>query len=213
MSERQSIDQKARAFFDDLWKSGDPWKLHTSRFEQDKYARQLGLLEGRRYPRVLELGCGAGTFTRRLSQIADHVLALDISSHAIAQAQAAKSQGCPIDYQVANIMDYDLRTTGQWDLVVMSETVYYLGWLYSFFDVAWLASELFAATRKGGRFLMTNTYGGVEDYLLRPWVIRTYHDLFLNVGYECGTEEEFRGEKDGVEIAVLISLFVNGSPK
>ena len=213
MSDRKSNHEKASVFFDDMWKSGDPWKLQTSRFEQDKYARQMELIGGRRYPRVLELGCGAGTFTRRLSQIADSILALDISANAIAQAKTTKSQGCPIDYKVANIMDYDLRASGQYDLVIMSETVYYLGWLYSFFDVAWLASELFAATRQGGRFLMTNTYGGVEDYLLRPWLIRTYHDLFLNVGYELDAEEEFRGEKDGVDIEVLISLFGRGASK
>ena len=54
---------------------------------------------------------------------------------------------------------------------------------------------------------MANTYGGVEDYLLRPWLIRTYRDLFLNVGYRIEAEEVFCGNKDGVELEVLISLF------
>jgi hypothetical protein len=30
-------------------------------------------------------------------------------------------------------------------------------WLYWMFDVGWLAAQLFAATREGGRFLMGNT--------------------------------------------------------
>ena len=54
---------------------------------------------------------------------------------------------------------------------------------------------------------MANTCGGVEDYLLRPWIIRTYHDLFLNVGYQLDAEETFRGTKDGADIEVIISLF------
>jgi predicted TPR repeat methyltransferase len=206
MPERELIDQKARAFFDEMWKGGDPWKLETSDFEQDKYTRQLALLEGRRFADVLEIGCGAGFFTRRLSQIADRVLGLDISANAIAQAQQTKLPSASVEFQVANIMDYDVRRSGPWDLIVMSETICYLGWLYSFFDVAWFASELFAATREGGRLLMANTCGGVEDYLLRPWIIRTYRDLLLNVGYALDAEEIFRGQKNGAEIEVLISL-------
>jgi hypothetical protein len=104
-------------------------------------------------------------------------------------------------------MDYDLRAEGSWDLVVMSETIYYLGWLYPFFDVAWLAGEIFAATGDNGRLLMANTCGGVEDFLLRPWIIRTYHDLSVNAGYRPASEETFRGMKDGCDIEVLISLF------
>ena len=108
-------------------------------------------------------------------------------------------------------MDYNPRAEGPWDLVVMNETICYLGWLYSFFDVAWLAAELFAATRDEGQLLMANTCGGVEDYLLLPWIIRTYHDLFLNVGYRLKAKEIFRGVKNGVEIEVLISLFTKAA--
>jgi predicted TPR repeat methyltransferase len=165
------------------------------------------MLGGRRYPRALEIGCGAGAFTRLLAGVADDVVALDISTTAIARARAAMTGSTQIEFQVGNIMDYDLRAREPWDLIVMSETIYYLGWLYSFFDVAWLAMELFNATRGEGQLLMANTCAGVEDYLLRPEIIRTYHDLFVNVGYRLAAEETFVGNKDGADIKVLISLF------
>jgi hypothetical protein len=38
-------------------------------------------------------------------------------------------------------------------------------------------------------------------------MIRTYHDLFVNVGYRVRSEEIFHGVKDGAEIDVLIALF------
>lgn len=206
MTERSLIAQKAQAFFEDLWKRGDPWKLETSEFERAKYEREIAILQGRRYPRALEIGCGTGSFTRSLAHIADQVVAIDISPTAITRARAASGLEA-IDFRVANIMDCSPRSEGPWDLLVMSETICYLGWLYSFFDVAWLAAEIFAATREHGQMLMANTCGGVEDYLLRPWIIRTYRDLFLNVGYRLDSEEIFRGKKDGVDIEVLISLF------
>ena len=74
-------------------------------------------------------------------------------------------------------------------------------------DVAWLAFELFTATRAGGQLLMANSYGGPQDYLLLPFLIRTYRDLFRNIGYQINSEETFAGSKNSVEIEVLITLF------
>jgi hypothetical protein len=105
-------------------------------------------------------------------------------------------------------MDYDPCLEGPWDLVVLSETIYYLGWLYPFFDVGWLAQRLYAATRGGGRLLLANTQGECEDLLLLPWLIRTYRDLFMNVGFRIEAEEVFCGCKNGVLLEVLISLMV-----
>jgi predicted TPR repeat methyltransferase len=180
--------------------------LETCEFEQARYARVMHLLAGRRYSRTLEIGCGAGAFTRLLADVSDHIVGLDVSSAAIDRARERITDPRVVEFRVANVMDVDLEAEGAWDLVVMNETVYYLGWLYSFFDVAWLAHRLLAATASGGRFLMANTFGDAVGYLLRPWVIRTYRDLFLNVGFQLEYEEVFRGTKDGTQLDVLISL-------
>ena len=206
-AERELIGRKAQAFFENLWKHGDPWDLESSEFEQAKYARQFAILDGCRYGRALEIGCGAGQFTQLLGRIANRVIALDISPTAIARAKAAGTGQALVDFRATNIMDYDLHAEGPWDLVVLNETIYYLGWLYPFFDVAWLAAELFAATRNGGRLLMANSCGGEVDPLLHPWLTRTYRDLFVNVGYVLEAEELLHGTKNGVDLEVLISLF------
>ncbi|MGH7847595.1 MAG: class I SAM-dependent methyltransferase [Candidatus Binatia bacterium] len=211
MSDREHIRLKAQSFFDDLWKRGDPWELETSAFERERYARLIAMLDQRRYERVLEIGCGAGTFTRLLAGRAERVLAIDISPRAIATAQAHPDLK-QVEFRVENIMDYNVKENGPWDLIVMSETIYYLGWLYSFFDISWLASEMFAATRPGGQFLLANTQGVASEPLLLPWIIRTYRDLLLNVGYRLTAEEIFHGEKRGVGLEVLISVLVKDYP-
>jgi hypothetical protein len=105
-------------------------------------------------------------------------------------------------------MDYAWRADGPWDLVTMNDTICYLGWLYSFFDIAWFASEIHEATRSGGRFLMANTMDRQGyDKLLLPHITRTYRDLFLNVGFALDREETLRGTRNGVEYETLISLF------
>ena len=212
MAEREQVSLKAQSFFNDLWTRGDPWELETSNWEQERYARLLAILDRPRYGRVLEIGCGAGTFTRRLAGLADKVLALDVSSEAIARARAAQSDLKQVEFRVGNIMDYNLRGEEPWDLIVMSETVYFLGWLYSFFDVSWVAAEMFEATRPGGQMLLANTQFETGEPLLRPCIIRTYHDLFLNVGYELNAEKILPGVKHGVSLEVLMSLFRKVDP-
>jgi SAM-dependent methyltransferase len=207
MTERQSIDHKAQAFFDDLWQRGDHWEFDSSDYERLRLAHLFRMLDGRRYPRVLEIGCGAGHFTRFLAQIADQIVALDIAPAAIERARALGIGPATVDFRVANVMEYKPGSDGPWDLVVMTETICYLGWLYPFFDVGWLAAEIFTATRAGGRLLLANTLGEVNDALLLPWLIRTYHDLFRNVGYRLEAEELFKGTKKGVGFEVLSSLF------
>ena len=123
-------------------------------------ARRIPYRESFLLAGVLEIGCGAGSFTRDLARIADQVVAIDISANAIARAQTTVTAP-GVDYRVADIMNNDFNKEGPWDLVVMSETICYLGWLYSLFEVGWLASELFAGTSSGGRFHMANTQSSI----------------------------------------------------
>jgi SAM-dependent methyltransferase len=207
MPDREEAGQKALEFAEKLWTQGDFWELETAEFERSRYARLIQMLQGARYGRGLELGCGAGYFTRLLAPHVDHLVAYDVSPSAIARARAA-SHDHAIDFRAGNVMDYGWRDEGPWDLMVMNDTICYVGWLYSFFDVAWLASEVHDALRPGGRFLMANTMDKQEyDKLLLPHITRTYRDLFLNRGFALEREETCRGTKNGVEYETLISLF------
>ena len=199
--------EKARRFFDRLWQAGDYWQLDKDPFEREKYYRQLALLKDRRYGKVLEIGCGSGLFTRALAGMAEKVIGIDVSPAAIDRAKKLGTANGAIDFRCVSAPDYEPKTDGPFDLVVMSETIYYLGWIYSFFEVAWLAAELFDATAPRGRFLMCNSIGKGESFLHRPFVLRTYRDLFRNVGYELSVEQSLQGEKDGIMQDSLICLF------
>jgi 2-polyprenyl-3-methyl-5-hydroxy-6-metoxy-1,4-benzoquinol methylase len=211
MIDRNKADAEARSFFDELWSKGDPWDLETHPFELAKYGAQLALLDadrgpGMQYGRALEIGCAAGTFTRRLAPRCASVVALDVAEPAIALAKE-RTSATNVEYLRENVMQWQQGLAGDWDLVVCAETICYLGWLYPFFDVAWLAHCIYGGTRPGGRLLLANTCGGVEDYLLLPWIIRTYHDLFRNVGFVVLRDTVFRGEKNGAAIEAMITLF------
>jgi SAM-dependent methyltransferase len=205
--DRAAAGRRARRFFDELWAESDPWKLDHSELDQRRYAQQLKLLGDRRYGRALEIGCASGSFSRPLSTLCDELVAIDISERAIELARSASSPDDKVDYRVANVMELDLEREGAWDLVVLTETAYYLGWLYPMFDLAWLAHSLHAATVSGGRLLLANTISD-ENGLMSPWLIRSYRDLFRNVGYAVEADETMRGEKETVEFEIVLSLFV-----
>ena len=83
---KPSKGETNRQFFEDLWKRGDYWQLESDPFEAAKYAKQMELIAGRRYGRALEIGCGAGVFTRMLATVCDRVVAIDVSPKAIERA-------------------------------------------------------------------------------------------------------------------------------
>jgi SAM-dependent methyltransferase len=207
MLDRQTADRRIHEHYEAVWKTADPWSFQNSPFDLVRYRLQLSLLADRRYERALEVGCGAGAFSRMLGELAGFLLAVDVADAAIDRARAAGPMPSSVHFRAQNIMQYDPAADGPWDLVVMSEVIYCLGWLYPLFDVGWLMRQLFEATRPNGRLLLVNTFGHERDFLLHPWLIETYRDLCRNIGYEVKREEVLRGEKEGVEYEVLLTLF------
>lgn len=207
MTRRELLARKAQRALEERVGVGDGWEEQLSALDQASHAQQIALLGRQRYGDVLELGCGAGLFTRELAAIADHVTAVDVAPAAIARARTLDLDRGVVEFRLANVMDYDVRLAGPWDLIVMSETIYELGWLYPLFDVGWLAAELFAATRDGGRLMMANTYGREGEDVVSHWLIDTCRDLMLNVGYQREAEHVVQGTRDGLEYRTLITLF------
>ena len=206
--DRIAAGRTAREFFEGLWAEKDPWDLDTSELDTRRYARQLDLLADRRYGRALELGCGAGSFTRQLTAVCDSIVAVDVAPSAIARARIAGIND--VDFRVANIMDFDVENEGAWDLVVLAETAYYLGWLYPLFDVGWLAYSLGQATNPGGRLLLANTISS-DNGIMSSWLVRTYRDLFVNAGYDVEGEETLHGTKETVDFEILLTLLRRSS--
>ena len=66
---------------------------------------------------------------------------------------------------------------------------------------------MFEATRPGGQMLLANTQFETGEPL-RPCIICTYRQPFLNVGYELNAEKILPGEKHGVSLEALMSLFL-----
>lgn len=203
-------DRTIRDHYDGVWSVGDRWSFETSDYERKRLDFLAAFLADRRYRRAVEIGCGAGALTERLEPFVDDLHALDVAAAAIARAEerlGPRGRRGGVTFLAANAMTHDFEATGPWDLIVLSETIYCLGWLYPAFEVGLFALALAASLAPGGRLLLANTFGAERDWLMRPCLILTYRDLFVNVGLERERETEFIGTKDGEDFRVLVSLF------
>src|SRR4051794_30060581 len=122
----EEMNYATPGYFERLYaQDPDPWRFASSDYEREKYAATLDALPPRRFARGFEVGCSIGVLTRQLALRCDELLAVDVSETAVRQAQ----QRCEDQPWVACAHLDVLREWpgGQFDLMLFSEVLYYLG--------------------------------------------------------------------------------------
>lgn len=103
----------------------DPWRYRTSKLERGKYDKILSVLPQRRFGKSLELGCSEGIFTQMLAPQTATLTAVDFSPTALQRAAARLKGSTHVDFLN---LDLKLQDPGsEYDLIVASEVLYYLG--------------------------------------------------------------------------------------
>lgn len=125
------------SYFDALYAgSDDPWSFDSSDYERAKYQATLAALPRPRYRRVLEIGCSIGVLTEKLASRCDQLVAMEPAGKALAQARARCRHLAHVAFLQAKAPDD--WPDGRFDLILLSEVVYYL----SPDDVARLAARV-----------------------------------------------------------------------
>jgi len=123
--ERPSPDATTDAYFDAMWALGDdPWEHGTRWYEARKYGLTVAALPRASYRRGFEPGCGAGFLTMRLASRVQHLVAMERSARG---AEATRCR-CASRPNVA-VLRGQVPTSwpgGAFDLIVLSEVLYYL---------------------------------------------------------------------------------------
>ncbi|MBI4057679.1 MAG: class I SAM-dependent methyltransferase [Elusimicrobia bacterium] len=107
----------------------DPYRYRTSSYEQARFQKTVEVLRDRRFHRILEVGCGEGVLSRDLVQRTDVLVALDISAAALERARVQLDPWKQrVQFVQGNIRKW-IQDCGHhsFDLIVLSEVLYYLG--------------------------------------------------------------------------------------
>jgi trans-aconitate methyltransferase len=114
------------SYFDGMYTAAaDPWGFEERWYERRKYAISLAMLPRERYRAAFEPGCSIGVFTRLLAPRCDSLLACDLAAAAV-QATAARTADLP-QVQVEQRDIAGQWPSGRFDLIVLSEVLYYFG--------------------------------------------------------------------------------------
>jgi SAM-dependent methyltransferase len=149
----------AASAFDQLYAGrNDPFgaELPQYRYQQRKYASLLSMLPQRPYRNVLDVGCGLGTFTRKLAPFAEHILGTDISAEAIGQARRLSAGHPNIAYSQQDVLD-NSHQEASFDLIVLADTLYYIEPLTDV-GLKSIAGNLSTKLAPGGLLLLVNHY-------------------------------------------------------
>lgn len=148
------------AYFEELYaRDPDPWRFATSAYELAKYDATLAALPQARYRSALEVGCSIGILTARLAERCGRLLAVDLAEAALAQART-RCAALP-QVRLARLRLPDELPTGRFDLILLSEVVYY----WSRADLARVAAFVTEALEPGGDLLLVH-WTGATDYPL-----------------------------------------------
>ena len=175
------------AYFDQVYQANrDPWNFETSPYEQAKYAATLAVLPRPHYPAAFEIGCSLGVLTAQLAPRCGHLLAVDVSEAALAQARTR----CADLPQVAlRLMRVPKEFPGQpFDLILLSEVGYY----WSPADLARAADQLITGLLPGGQLLLVHWTAPVHDY---PLTGDDVHEFFLAKTTNNGPLRHLEGQR------------------
>lgn len=151
--------------------SADPWDYQTSPYEAAKYDATLAALTRPRYACALEAGCSIGVLSARLARRCDRLLAVDLVGRAV--EKAALRLGAFPGARALRARLPEGWPQGQYDLIVLSELIYYL----SAPDIDALAQCVARDARAGAECVIVQYQGDTETDI-RPNAAR---DLFCTV--------------------------------
>jgi cyclopropane fatty-acyl-phospholipid synthase-like methyltransferase len=144
-------------YFEQLYTSDpDPWRFATSDYEREKYAATLEALPAGRFSRALEVGCSIGVLTRQLAARCDTLLAVDVSETALRSAEDRCEDQPWVEF--AKMAIPTEWPDGEFDLILFSEVLYYLG-IDGIHDAA---RRTLASLAPGGAVVLVDWHGPTD---------------------------------------------------
>ncbi|MEH1834442.1 MAG: class I SAM-dependent methyltransferase [Nostoc sp.] len=146
---------------------------------------------------VLDIGCGTGLFSRLLAKRADRVIAIDLSPKMIEVAKQKSRQHPKIDYQVADILQWEFPVK-QFNAIVSIATVHHL-------PLENLLHNLQTALKPGGKLVILDLLehesiqDKMSDFLAVPlnWIFQTFKNRHIKQSPEsvAAMKEHLRTDK------------------
>ena len=146
-------------YFDRLYADNpDPWRFESSEYEHAKYAATIATLPRVGYLSAIEIGCSIGVLTERMAPRCRNLLAVDVAEAPLIRA-AARCQHLPqVHFERMTLPG--TRPPGQFDLIVLSEVLYY----FDDADLTAMANLVASIAAAAADILLVHWLGPTPDY-------------------------------------------------
>lgn len=161
--------------------STDPWNFETSEYERSKYAATLGALPRSGYRSGLEIGCSIGVLSKLLATRCDKLLGLDVADRALERARQRCLDLPHVSFAHTRVPQE--MPSGSFDLIVLSEVVYY----WTLADLHAAADGLAPRHLAGGTLILVHLTEWIEEH---PLSGDTVHETWLHRPEWKGVYEE-----------------------
>ncbi|RZL82795.1 MAG: class I SAM-dependent methyltransferase [Rhodococcus sp. (in: high G+C Gram-positive bacteria)] len=158
-------------YFETMYaESADPWGFGERWYEHRKYAITLAALPRPHYRRAFEPGCSIGVLTAQLAARCDRIVATDVVPRALESARHRLEQDGVADrVELGRASLLDSWPPGTFDLVVLSEVLYYL----TPGDLVTTLGRAVDSLEEGGTLLVVHWQHPVPEY---PQTGRAVHE-------------------------------------
>lgn len=174
-------------YFDEKFDELDPWAYETSEYEQTKYRRQINLADDylEQPDRILEIGCSEGVHSSMLLDAfpSANLLGISLSEREIERARE-RVETERATFVAADATEYIHDLSGEFDLILWSETIYYMGDLVSVPEMHDLVETVSDHLTDGGVIVSANIVGQEdtsESRLTRSAILSAYRTFFESV--------------------------------
>ena len=177
-----------KKYFEDEFKSVDPWNFFSSEYEQKKYRRQITFIKDRIFnpDRILEIGCAEGAHTKLLAKEFPEtkIIGLDISSIAIKRAKKNVNID-KVEFLNVDIIEHIKKIQDiYFDIIIWSESIYYVGGQKSIIHTYNLFIELINKLKQNGILCTTNIIDQLdspETPLTKRPIMECYFSLLSSI--------------------------------
>ena len=169
----------------------DPFSYETTPYEAARLIAMDEALGAGPLGPVLEVGCAEGHFTDKLARRSSRVLALDISTVALARARR-RVPG--IVFVEADLLAWEPGAQGLFEAVVIGDVLYYLDrpGVGAEFDA--LFPRIASWLKTGGRLLLAHGFSSDQELAHR----RSFRTRFENAGLRLVSETIPDADRGGV---------------
>jgi SAM-dependent methyltransferase len=168
-------------YFDDVFTGDDdPWSLASSPYEAAKFDATIAAIDDRRYRSALEIGCAHGVLTARLAPLCDTLTSIDISLRAV---ELARSRCAALSNVTITRCSFPAESPeGAFDLVVLSEVVYY----WDDADIERAAAAIRASATPDCRIMLVHWTGDTDYPQTGDTAVTKLRDRLGGVAIEHG---------------------------